>query len=486
MPFIPAAEYRPDIALLNADYCDAIYNVLPADGSYVPMPSFKPLSQKLASKPLGGIAVCASDFGAVIFAGTSARLYRLNNTDFSWEDVTPAGVIYAANENARWSFAVFGRHILAVNKNNVPQVFELGKSSVFRALEGNPPRAGLVKIWGDFVCLMQLPDNPNRIFWSGLNDAECWTVGQNNCDYQDFPDGGIVQGATETTNPIIFLQSSIYSGQFVPGSDIVFSFRKLHDKRGAVSAHSIACRGASAFFADQGGFFQINAEGAIASIGFEKVDKTVFSRLNAVDISAIHGIIDPFYTRIYWAADYEGRGIFNEMLVYDWGLQRWSVIKIRALAVLPIYPAGYSLEGLDKIAGSLEDVPFSLDSKAWQGGAPILGMFSDDDRLGAFSGAPMEAMVTSQELGSAKGAMQRITSLYPHIDSQEITVECGARALLADKICWSAPIAPSSYTGRCHFRSRARFHRFRLRVAEGAEWHHMNGFDASFSSAGLR
>jgi len=486
MSFIPIAEYRPDIALLNSAYSDEIRNVLPADGSYIPMPSFKPLSQKLPAMPLGSFAVRSADGGTAVFAGTATRLYRLNNMDFSWQDITPDNITYSANLQARWSFAIFGDYVIAVNKNDAPQVFELGRANTFRPLGGRPPRAGLVKIWGDFVCLMQLPDNPGRVFWSGLNDAECWTPGENNCDYQDFADGGFVQGSTETTNPIIFLQSGIYAGSFIPGSDIVFSFRKLHDKRGAVSAQSIACRGTQAFYADQGGFFQIGAEGDIAAIGFEKVDRTVFSRLNAASISEIYGVIDPFYARIYWAMDYEGRGRFDEMLVYDWGLQRWSLISISALAVLPIYPAGDSLEGLDKVADRLEDLPFSLDSKAWQGSAPILGMFSDDYRLGAFSGLPMEALISSQELGNSSGAMQRITALYPQIDSNAAQLELGSRNLAAESIGWGPPLAASCHTGRYHLRSRARFHKFRLRVPEGEIWHHINGFDAELNRAGQR
>lgn len=486
MNFIPIAEYRPDIALLNGAYSDEIRNVLPADGSYMPMPSYLPLSQKLESKPLGCFAARALDGGAAVFAGTAEKLYRLNNTDFSWENVTAENVVYSANSQARWSFALFGDYVLAVNKNDAPQVFELGRGKAFRPLGGRPPRAGLVKIWGDFVCLMQLPDNPNRVFWSGLNDAECWTAGENNCDYQDFPDGGAVQGATETTNPIIFLQSGIYAGNFVPGSDIIFSFRKLHDKRGAVSAQSIAGRGTQAFFADQGGFFQIDADGALSSIGFEKVDRTVFSRLNAVHIAEICGVIDPFFARIYWAVDYEGRGSFDEMLVYDWGLRRWSVVAVEALAILPIYPAGYSLEGLDKVAAGMEDLPFSLDSKAWQGGAPILGMFSADYRLGAFSGQPMEAVISSQELGAPSGLQRRVSALYPQIDTQEAVLECGSRCLMAERFRFAPPLKPSPYTGRYHFRSRARFHKFRLRVPAGALWHHISGFDAVFTEAGQR
>lgn len=488
MAVFPVSEYRPDVAGLNTGYTDEIRNVIPADGSYIPMPSFRAFTRPFPGLPLGTVAVRALNGATAVFAGTSDRLYILDNTDLSWRDVSQSGAVYSANPNARWSFATFGDYVIAVNKNDRPQVFELGSSTEFRDLGGDPPRAGVVKIWGDFVCLMQLPDNPNRVYWSGLNDAEWWTVGQKNCDYQDFPDGGVVQGSNEATNPLIFLQSAIYMGTFIPGSDIIFSFQKIHDRRGAKSPWSIACRGAYAFYADEGGFFQIAADGSISPIGFEKVDRTVFSRLNAVSISEIFGAIDPFFSRVYWAVDYAGLGTFDEMLVYDWGLQRWSVVTIRAMAIMPICNAGYTLESLDGVSPSLDDLPFSLDSKAWQGGAPVLGMFSTDYRLGSFSGASMEATVTTPEVGSTGGEIQRLASVYPVLDTDEAFISVGSRFRRTqhEEIRWGTERRPSYNTGRCHMRSRARFHKFRLRIPEGAVWHHITGFDVTFTGAGLR
>lgn len=488
MAFFPVFEYRPDISDLNTAYTDDIRNVIPADGSYIPMPSFKAFTQPFSELPLGAVAVRSLDGATTVFAGTAGKLYCLENTDFSWRDVSQKNVAYGANATARWSFAIFGTYVIAVNKNDPPQVFELGSSTHFRDLGGNPPRAGLVKIWGDFVCLMQLPDHPNRVHWSGLNDAEWWTVGQKNCDYQDFPDGGAVQGSNEATNPVIFLQSAIYAGMFVPGSEIIFSFQKIHDRRGVKSPWSIACRGAYVFYADEGGFFQIAADGSISPIGFEKVDRTVFSRLNTAAISEIFGAIDPFFSRVYWAVDYAGQGAFDEMLVYDWGLQRWSVISIRATAIMPIYNAGYTLEVLDKVSQNLDDLPFSLDSKAWQSGAPALGGFSMDYCLGSFSGPPMEAIVTTPEIAGEDGGIQRLTSICPLVDTDQVFVSVSARfrRTAYENVRWGIERQPSYHTGRCHMRSRARFHKFRLRVPEGVAWHHIKGFEVALGGAGRR
>ncbi|EJF92648.1 hypothetical protein [Bartonella tamiae] len=482
------AEYRPDVADINTDATDNIRNVLPADGSYIPMPNFKPFTQSFPEKPLSAFATRALDGGTTVFVGTETKLYTLNNTDLSWSEIGKEDYKYSAPSDIGWSFASFGDYVIAVNPNDPPQVIDLKGGTRFRDLGGNPPRASMVKIWGDFVCLMGLPDNPNRVHWSGLNNIEHWTVGEKNSDYQDFPDGGRVQGSNEATNPIIFLQSAIYMGTFVAGSDIVFSFQKVHDKKGAKSSKSIVSRGAYTFFADEGGFFQISTDGSINGIGFEKVDRTYFTLLNSSNISEMYGAIDPFYNRVYWAMDYNGSGRFNEMLIYDWGLQRWSVISIVATAVMPIYTAGYTLDGLDAISLNVDALPFSLDSKAWQGSAPILGAFSTDYRLGSFTGEAMEAVVTSQELGATDGSIQRLESVFPVIDTDECSLRVGGRFRRSryEPIVWKDKTVPSYNTGRYHKRSRARFHRFELTVPTGASWSHIKGFDVTFSQAGFR
>lgn len=488
MSFLPIADYRPDIADINSQFTDEIRNVLPADGSYIPMPDFRPFSNAFPEKPYGAFAARGLDGTTAIFAGTATRLFMLDNTNLSWKDISQPNFRYSASEEARWSFASFGNYIIAVNKNNSPQVFDLGRSATFRNLGGNPPRAGTVKVWGDFVCLMQLPDNPNRVHWSGLNDIECWSVGTKSCDYQDFPDGGAVQGSSEATNPIIFLQSAIYRAIFVPGSDITFSFQKIHDKRGAKSYNSIGSRGELSFYADEGGFFQIASTGEVVPIGFEKIDRTVFSRMNANNLADMFCAIDPFYNRVYWAMDYNGSGMLNELLVYDWGLQKWSVITIAASAIMPIYTSGYTLEGLDAITTIIEKLPFSLDSKVWQGGAPILGAFSIDYRLGSFSGPAMEAVVSSQEVGATNGCVNRIESVIAQIDTDQATLAIGARMRRnpQEPVKWSNEKQPSYNTGRYHGRCRARFHKFRLCVPAGERWTHITGFDVEFTKAGIR
>lgn len=486
--FVPAAEYRPDVSDLNTTFTDDIRNVLVADGSYIPAPAFAPLTSALEAAPLGGISVKHLDGGVSFFAGSAEKLFLLDNTTLLWDDVSKAATTYAATTAAPWSFAAFGNFVIAVNQNNDPQVYEIGTDTQFRDLAGSPPRAGVVKIWGDFVALMRLTGNPNRVQWSGLNDCEFWTPGSSNSDYQDFPDGGVVQGSTEATNPIIFLESSIYRGTFVPGSVEIFTFQKIHDKRGAKSPYSIASRGVYTFYADEGGFFQISPDGSISPIGFEKVDRTVFKRLNVTAISRIFGAVDPFYSRVYWAMDYTGDGVYNEMLVYDWQLGKWAPIDIQALSIFPMVTTGYTLESLDTISASLDDLPFSLDSKAWQGGAPLLAGFGTDFALGSFSGDNLEATITTPEIGDTTGQVMRTTSSYPVVDTDTVFVSIGVRMRRHhyEPITWLPEQSPSYNTGRVRKVSRARFHRFKTRIPAGELWSHAKGIDIDSAPAGFR
>ncbi|AGF74956.1 hypothetical protein BAnh1_10880 [Bartonella australis AUST/NH1] len=487
MAFFPIADYRPDVADINGLFTDELVNVLPADGSYIPMPSFRSLSEPCPAPILSAIAVRTKN-GVSIIAGTGEKIYLLNNELMTWEDISRKGAPYLANVDSPWSFALFGDYVIAVNANDKPQILDIKRDVIFRNLRGNPPQAGIVRVWGDFVCLMKLTEYPRRVHWSGLNDAEFWTVGKKSCDYQDFPDGGHVQGATETTNPIIFMRSAIYAGFFIPGSKIIFSFQKIHDKRGAKSSESIVCRGDLAFFADEGGFYQINNDGQIMPIGFEKVDRTMSEKMSHDGLSISRAAIDGVYNRVYWMMDAGNNVKERTLLIYDWGLKKWTKAIVGTKMILPIFCSGHTLEGLDRLSGSIDDLPFSLDSKAWQNEAPVLGAFDFEGKLGSFSGESMACVITSQEMGQTNGTITRVGNIMPQVNSEEFYLSVGVRLRqsVGEKIVWLPERQPSRNTGQIHSRARGRFYRFKLRIPRGALWSHATGFDVSLKPAGLR
>lgn len=485
--FVSFGEWKPDAAELNGANVGDVMNVLCSGQSYLPFPAMGMFSEALEAAPMGRGFLARSLSGQItIFAGTADKLWILDNTDATWDDVSQTATTYGATATAMWSFAQFGEYVIAVNANDDPQVFQLGVSTEFADLGGSPPRAAVVKVWGDFVVLMGLSSNPDRVHWSAINDHTGWTPGTNNSDYQTFPDGGKVQGSTEATNPLIFLERSIFKATFQPGSTEIFTFQKIHDKRGAASADSIASRGAFTFYADQGGFFQVGQDGSIVPIGFLKVDKTLFGLMTAPDSRSIMAAIDPFFSRVYWAFKVGSASTFNRIAVYDWDLQRWSIATASTRSIFPAATTGYTLESLVNVSASLDALPFSLDSKAWQGGAPLLGAFSSDYRFSMFNGLPMEATLTTQEMGDVAGQITTVLDTLPVVDTASVYLSIGTRFRRGENIVWTDEALPSAATGRVQKKSRGRFHKFKARIPAGTSWEHAQGVDVRNVPTGRR
>jgi hypothetical protein len=490
MPTVPFARWRPDVANLNSAYASEVLNVLLAADDYIPFPKLAPFSNAVSGTVTGGFSARNAAGQIVIFVGTTTKLYKLNGTTLSWDDVSRPATTYASTIDERWRFEQFGDFVVAVNVNDNPQVFQIGVSSTFDNLAGSPPKARYVKAWGDFLALMNLNGNEKRVHWSGLNNITQWTPGTNSCDFQDFPDGGVVQGSSSTTNPFILMKGAIYAGTFVPGSGSVFTFTKIHDKRGAAAPYSIASRGPLTIFADSGGLFQLNSDGSILPVGFEKIDRTVFSRISGPNLSGIYAEMDPFFNRYYLAVKYSPSAAFDRLIIYDWGIQEFTQINNSVGILFPLASGtlGYTLEGLSAVSASLDALPFSLDSKVWQGGAPVMAAIDANNKLGFYSGENAEATITTQEFGATDGSLTRITEAMPLIDTQAALLSVGARMRRSpdDVVVWSADGAQSVNTGIVRKRSRARYHSFRLRVPENVAWTHAQGVTHDGAPAGER
>lgn len=488
MTVIPFAEWRPDVAGLNSTFTEDVMNVLCADGFYMPFRAPVPLGIALSASPTGAFTARSSDGTIYIFAGSAEKLWLLDNTDLTWTDVSKAATTYHSTAEERWVFAQFGDYVVAVNANDNPQVFQLASSTAFDDLGGSPPKARLVAACGDFLFLGNLTDYPNRVQWSALNDITGWTPGTNNSDYQTFPDGGPVAGITPSTNPIIIQRSAIRFATFVPGSEEIFTFQKVHDGRGSPALYSVCSRGNVAFYADNGGFFQVGADGSLVPIGYEKVDRTVFDQITHSDVGGIVGVVDPFYSRVYWLVRYGGASGFNRMLIYDWNLQRWSQAQFDVDAIIPLAAAaiGYTLDNLDTVSSSLDALPFSLDSRVWMGGAPIMAAFDADMNLSFFSGDASEAIITTQEMGSLTGDLVLVSSVFPVADTDNSTIAIGSRMRRGEEFAWTSEIAANPVTGRMDKLNTARFHKFRSTIPAGEAWSRAQGVDVTSQPAGRR
>jgi len=475
-------EYAPDQDDLNGTMVSDVSNVLPSAGSYIPFPALATYSSAIGATVLSAFSVVDTSGTLHIFAGTATKLYKANST--SWTDVSKAATTYAATVDTPWSFTRFGAYVIAVNPNDSVQVYQLGTSTTFDNLTGSPPASAVARVWGDYLVLIQSTSDVTSLAWCDTNDITNWTTGVSGS--QVFPDGGKLMGASESTNPIIFLENSIYLGTFVPGSTVTFTFQKIHDRRGAISTTAIASRGQYTFFADKGGFFQITPDGQLSPIGFERVDRSVFQAIAYSDAQNIRCTIDPFYTRVYWSVNLSNSGDYDTLYIYDWELGRWSKVNIVHRVIFPAYTPGYTLDGLDALGYTMETLPYSLDNKFWQSGAPLLVAFDTSNILGFFSGDNMEATITTQEAGDTGGAVTLVKSILPLVDTSSVYVSVGSRLRRSDTFTYTTESIPSTNTGIVRKKSRGRFHRVKVRIPAATSWTHAKGVDVDAQPSGKR
>ena len=176
MPLLEFGAWQPDVTDYEGPNVYNIQNVLPRGDGYGPFPDFSSFTQALPGVCRGAFYALKSDGSVEIFAGTSTKLYQLNNTTFGWTDVSLSGGSYSAlSSNANWQFAQTGNFVFATQANAVLQVFDMSSATTFVNALGSPPQAAYISVVGRFLVLSGLLANPYRIQWSGLNNFNAST-----------------------------------------------------------------------------------------------------------------------------------------------------------------------------------------------------------------------------------------------------------------------------------------------------------------------
>ncbi|MDE2106682.1 MAG: hypothetical protein KGL39_56220, partial [Patescibacteria group bacterium] len=390
MPVLPFGEYRPDVSDYKGQYSQTILNVVPRGDGYGPFQALSAVTAALPSACRGLFFARKNDGSISVFAGTSTRLYNLNNTTMAWTDVSLGGLAYTAvSSNAQWQFAQFNNFVVAVQQNVAPQVFDLTSSTAFAALGGSPPFAAYVSVVNRFLVLSGIASpNVYRVQWSDLNNISNWSSGQ--ADSQDLADGGIVRGVAGGEYGVIFQDASIRRMTFSPGSPYVFGIDRISSDDGLFGAYSLVQAGDRIFFVSPQGFKMILPGLYPQPIGRERIDKTFFSTLDADSPQLLIGAHDPKAQRVFFAyKSLSGAaGLFDTILCYDWVLDRWTKVSTSGQFISSLARPGMTLEQVDAAFGadidtltlsSLDDISASaLASLAGADSSGAAGFFTGD------------------------------------------------------------------------------------------------------------
>jgi hypothetical protein len=494
MPVLPFGEYRPDVSDYSGQHTRRILNVLPRGDGYGPFPSFVPLTSALPGICRGFFYARTADGGAAVFAGTAQRLYKLNNTTYAWDNVTKGGD--AANYTAvpnddSWVFRQFNLDVIATQINTVPQVYRLGSATDFIDLAG-APAVRYCDVVNRFLVLSGFDSGstPFKIQWSGYNAITTWTAGVSQSDSQEFPTGGIVRGVAGGETGYVFSDSAVRRMTYNPGSPAIFNFDVIEEDVGLFAPQSVIRSRERVFWLGPDGFKMMTAGGYPQNIGQERVNRTVFLEMDQTALQCIQGVGDPNSSRVGWVYRTTAGGVsdcWNRLLVYDWSLDRWAPVNMEGQYIASLVrPSAYTLEGLNAIApfdtGGI-DAPSGTPFDDFLSSAlPVVGMFDDNNMLGFFTGANLEAQLETSER-QADGKRIYVRGFRPVTDAPTVFGRLRKRDLNADTATLTAE-KQMNRIGNVPVHADNRFVRGQIRIPEGEAWSFATGIEPVSRSTG--
>lgn len=400
---VPLADWRPDGPRLGAPRL--VRNVIPGDGAYRPFPDFVALDSgtDTITEAWREVFVAYAGDGAVdVIAATDAAIYRWNGDAFT--------SVLGSLTDGEWRFAQYGDEIVATNPTHGFQYAEIG--GTFTADGAWPAARFIARIDvgnTSFVAVAHLAGEPNAIRWGELGTRAAGTIG----DQRTLADKralsrefGAITALKGGQFPVIFQERAITTMRFIGGT-FVFELQRLEEELGCAASRSIQSYGSAVYFVSQEGPAVFDGQRA-RLLGEDRQGsrwRRWFQEQIAANIMGpIHSAIDKLNKVIlwYWVAD-DGTA---QGLIYNFGEDRaaeWRPgVAYPLVCTLPRSIAETNVLTTTTIGSYDGDalqtrVSAITDRARVQENLTVIGSISAGEKLGAFRGAPLEAMVETAE-----------------------------------------------------------------------------------------
>jgi len=508
-------EWLPDQPSI-LDTVSEANNVIPLAVGYGPFKSPVNYSAN-ASENLTNVFATKVDNDVSVFAGGLTKLFKLDSSDLSLDDVSKSGGYTGIN---RWQFIQFGTLALAANGSEKIQSYNVNSSSLFADLAAAAPIAKYITAVRDFVVAANIGAGsyPTRVQWS------------------DITDGGDITGITGGEFGIVFLEKAIVRMSYI-GSPLFFQFDTISRNIGCIEGGSIAQYGGISYFLSDDGFYSCDGQNVVG-IGAEKVDRYFFNNANIGDIDTISSAVDPERNLVIW--NYTNVSGGRSLLIYNYETKKWCTADTDVDYLSTLATSGTSLEDIDAAynvtAGSFvtskqytirsvgttdytligavantvgvlftatgagsgtgvaidmaasaaaakttDTLVTTLDDRLYKGGKFLFGGVRDA-RIITFTGTSATASITTNDLEYGYNSV--VTLIRPSVDNGSANVQIASRRMLDDTITYSTAIA-ASQENRAPVRSYGRYHRVKI-TPTGANWFSAIGLDLDYAEQGNR
>lgn len=471
---LPFPPFEPDRTPFVAGASPLVINCLPVADGWGPLQQFVAVSQALPSAPKGAIGVRTSTGTYKIFAATTTALYQLDTSDYSWDDVTRlAGGAYACPPTDNWSFATFGTSLIATQITDDPQYIDINSGTNFAVLPGSPPKAKYVGSAGDFVLLAHTATSPLQIRTSALGAADFWTIGLRLSGDQTLPDGEDISGLfSGETGCLIAQRKKIRQLSVTQDANYPFVITIANPSRGIIAPLSMTGIGPDIFAYLSSDGFCMGVAGK--PIGAERVDRWFFDTIDQAQVQDVKGATDPYNKQFLWQATKPDTTKF--IIGYNWSIDRWFYSDQSTTHLADLVTPSVSWDGSSALFATWDDATVAWDSRLLVGGAPTFGGFDSSYRLGFFTGTPMAAQLDTGRLQLAPGRRSFIRGARIITDCANHTLKIGHTDTHGAAITLGNSITPNT-SGVCNDISSGLLHQFRMNVAAGETWTHIDGIE---------
>jgi hypothetical protein len=198
----------------------------------------------------------------------------------------------------------------------------------------------------------------------------------------------------------------------------------------------------------------------------------------------VYGAADPVNPLIIWAYVSKSNGtlIPDKLVIYDRVLDEATIAVVPAETLVNWVTAGVTLDTMNTF-GTLDALPYSLDSAYWKGGSSLIGMFGTDHKLAHLLGPTLSATVeTADGMGDGRAL---VTGLTPYIDTASCTVELAMRERDGDSVIYDEATGPED-TGVCPAWNSGNIGRARITTSAAASWTLLKGISTTTKARGRR
>jgi hypothetical protein len=262
----------------------------------------------------------------------------------------------------------------------------------------------------------------------------------------------------------------------------------VSEDRGCIAPRSIATIGAQTYFLSQDGFYMTNGS-EFLPIGSQRVNKWFYRTVDNAAIAWTQAAVDWQNRCIVWAFRSVGAARPDRMLIYSWEQDKFSTATVTVDWVVGSRIAATSLEDLDAIFATLEDVTPSMDDETWLSGDRVLGAFISSGSAATFNIFNGLALQADWELGAFQptpGSRVFVSGAQAVLEAVDWSMQIAAVPANNERSETVTAYGTPGIDGAVPLRADGKEMRLALRMPSAAVWTRAQAVQLTYRGSGRR